>query len=167
MRRYRYVGPAELRELAPARDVVDVTSEAALGGWLAGQDRRDRTAPFTYVVTLDGGLRVAPRGREHVACAEGRDVLGAGEIQFELDGASWIVTEISNQSTGYCPDLDSWPAVARALHRAGLRHPAGFTQRIVFRSCPACRERNIVRDDDFVCALCGAALPSEWNVDQV
>jgi hypothetical protein len=46
-----------------------------------------------------------------------------------------MVTEISNESTGYCPDLDSWPAVAAVLDRAGICHPDGFTQPIIFRAC--------------------------------
>jgi hypothetical protein len=165
MRRFRYLGPAALGDLPHATDAVDVTSMEVLGRWLGAQDPRDRMAPLTYVVTVDGVLRVAPRGREHVACARSQDVLGAGEIQFALDAAAWIVTEISNQSTGYCPDLDSWPAVAAGLDRAGLRHPGGFTQPIVFRACPACSAKNIVRDDDFVCAVCGDALPDTWNLD--
>lgn len=53
-----------------------------------------------------------------------------------------------------------------ALDRAGLRHPGGFTQPIVFRGCTTCFAINIVRDDDFACAVCGDALPSEWNLDQ-
>lgn len=97
MRRYRYVGPADLRGLPHAVDAVDVDTVEAFGRWLAGQDPQDRTAPFTYVITVHGGLRVAPRRREHVACARSQDVLGAGEIQFELDGAGLNVTEISNQ----------------------------------------------------------------------
>jgi hypothetical protein len=167
MRRFRYVGPAELRDLPAAVDAVTVTSGEELTGWLAAQDARDRAAPFTYVITTDGAVLVAPRRREHVACAGGQDVLGAGEIQFDLDDAGWFVSEISNQSTGYCPDVESWPAVAAALDRAGLRHPDGFTQPIIFRACPTCLARNIVRDDDFICAVCGADLPSEWNLDQL
>ncbi len=115
----------------------------------------------TYVIDLDGRLRLAPRRSEHVALAGGRDVLAAGEITI-VDGR---VTEVSNQSTGYCPDPDCWPAVARALDRLGLAHPGGFTTAIVFRSCPDCGERNIVRDGDFICALCDAELPQRWNFD--
>jgi transcription initiation factor TFIIIB Brf1 subunit/transcription initiation factor TFIIB len=32
-----------------------------------------------------------------------------------------------------------------------------------FRRCPACGERNIVKDDWFVCGVCGADLPTVWN----
>jgi hypothetical protein len=165
MRRYPYIGPLELLDLPADVDAVDVTSVEALDGWLAGQDVDDRTEPFTYVITTDGNLRVSSRRREHVACAGGEDVLGAGEIQFDHDAHGWMVTDISNQSTGYCPDLDSWTAVAAALGHAGLRHPAGFTQPIVFRGCTMCLAVNIVRDDDFTCAVCGADLPDEWNLD--
>ena len=38
-----------------------------------------------------------------------------------------------------------------------------FTTRVVFRLCPACNERNIVKDGWFVCDLCGADLPGNWN----
>ncbi|GAA1040086.1 hypothetical protein GCM10009557_60370 [Virgisporangium ochraceum] len=71
---------------------------------------------------------------------------------------------MSNQSTGYCPDPGCWTAVARALDRVGLPHPGDFTERFVFRRCPSCGERNIVRDDDFTCAPCDSALPTQWNV---
>jgi hypothetical protein len=160
------VGPAEHLDLLAVVDAVDVTSVEALSRWLAGQDVDDRAAPFTYVITTDGILRIAPRRSEHVACAGGQDVLGACEIQFDHDASGWIVTDISNQSTGYCPDLDSWTAVAAALDRAGLRHPDGFTQPIVFRACRTCQAVNIVREDDFTCAVCGCTLPSTWNLDQ-
>jgi hypothetical protein len=166
MPRFRYVGPAEIGDQPAAPDAVDVTGVEALDRWFAGQDPRDLTSPFTYVATLDGVLRVAPRRREHVACARGRDVLGAGEIQLETAASGWTVAEISNQSTGYCPDLDSWVAVAAALDRAGLPHPDGFTQPVVFRACSTCCAINVVRDGDFACAVCGDALAHHWNLDE-
>jgi hypothetical protein len=76
---------------------------------------------------------------------------------------SWRVVEVTNQSTGYCPDPDSWPAVGEALDRIGVRHPGDFTDKVVFRRCPACGERNVVRDNDFTCAQCDSALPARWN----
>jgi hypothetical protein len=33
--------------------------------------------------------------------------------------------------------------------------PAGFTQPVVFRRCPRCQERNLVKDDYFACVICG------------
>jgi hypothetical protein len=161
-RRYRYVGPAEFRERVVI-GAVAVEALASLDGWLAGLDRSDLGEPVTFVVALDGVLRLAPRRSEHVALAGGQDVLAAGEMTFASTGAGWRVAEVTNQSTGYCPDLDCWPAVARALDRVGIPHPAGLTDRIIFRRCPGCGERNVVRDDDFTCALCGSTLPAEWN----
>ncbi|MGW6499595.1 hypothetical protein [Nonomuraea angiospora] len=75
-----------------------------------------------------------------------------------------MVSEVSNHSTGYCPDTSSWPAVAQALDRARLRRPSGFTIEVVVRRCLACRECNIVREDDFVCVFCESDLPALWNV---
>jgi hypothetical protein len=162
-RRYPYVGPVEFSGRAAAADVVDVDSPASLDGWLAGRDKEDLAEPFTFVVALDGVLRLAPRRSEHVALAGGRDVLAAGEMAFAVAGNGWRIAEVTNQSTGYCPDPDCWPAVAEALDRVGLSRPDGFTDRYVFRRCPSCGERNIVRDEDFTCALCDSVLPVQWN----
>lgn len=162
--RYRYVGPAELNGQGTAAvDAVAVDTTASLDGWLAQRDREDVIEPFTFVVALDGMLRLAPRRSEHVALAEGQDVLAAGETRFAPAETGWRVAEVTNQSTGYCPDPDSWPAVARALDRLDVPHPGTFTDQVIFRRCPACGERNIVRDDDFTCALCDGRLPVRWN----
>jgi hypothetical protein len=84
-------------------------------------------------------------------------------MRFAFAETCWCVAEVTNQSTGYCPDPDSWPAVARALDRVGVRHPGSLTDKVIFRRCPTCGGRNIVRDDDFTCALCNSALPAQWN----
>ncbi|MFJ4628635.1 hypothetical protein [Streptomyces sp. NPDC088847] len=163
--RHGYVGPPELLvTVRPGAEGRVVRSAGDLDAWLTGRARAELTEPFTYVVALDGLLRLAPRRSEHVACAGGADVLGAGEVGFERAAGGWTVREVSNQSTGYCPRLDSWDAVARALDGAGVGRPAGFTHAVVFRRCVSCREINIVREDDFVCVFCGDDLPGEWNV---
>lgn len=159
MRAYRYVGPEDLRTGRGTGQVIRLPAD--FDTWTAGQTTHELAEPFTFVVDLDGMLRLAPRRSEHVACADGEKVLSAGEIAF--DGRT--VTHISNQSTGYCPDVISWPAVEAALDRAGLAHPAGFTHEVVFRRCPTCQERNIVRESYFVCVFCDGDLPGEWNVD--
>ncbi len=92
-------------------------------------------------------------------------VLSAGEMSFSREAGRWGVGEVSNQSTGYCPDVTSWPAVAEALDRAGIGRPTGFTHEVVFRRCTNCQAHNIVREDDFFCVFCDAVLPQEWNVD--
>ncbi|MFC7590276.1 hypothetical protein ACFQYP_46225 [Nonomuraea antimicrobica] len=136
-------------------------------GWVVARSAVELAEPFTFVVDLEGVLRLAPRRSEHAACAGSGPVLGAGEIGFQRADGGWVVGEISNHSTGYCPDTSSWTAVARALARVGLRCPSGFTYEVVFRRCLACQEVSIVREDDFVCVFCGNDLPARWNVDPV
>ncbi|MEU9163940.1 hypothetical protein AB0D29_27175 [Streptomyces sp. NPDC048424] len=163
-RSYRYVGPAELRSLVrPGAEGRRIRSAADFDDW-ASTRMPAQAEPFTFVVDTAGVLRLAPRRSEHVACVGGGPVLSAGEIGFRRESGRWVVREVSNQSTGYCPDPGSWPAVADALDAAGIAHPPGFTHELVFRRCPACRELNIVRDEDFVCVFCDGALPREWNV---
>ncbi|MFE3763562.1 hypothetical protein ACFXPI_17570 [Streptomyces sp. NPDC059104] len=71
---------------------------------------------------------------------------------------------MSNLSTGYCPDLTAWRAVAAALDGAGIHRPEGFTHAVVFRRCESCRACNVVREEWYVCALCDADLPPRWNI---
>ena len=151
MRRYAYVGPADIRARGGAPG-TPIRSRADLGAFASGE-------PLTFVVDTNGVLRVADRRSEHVACAGGGEVLSAGE----LTPAGGAIVDISNQSTGYCPEPESWPAVASALDAAGIAHPGRFTFEVVFRRCTKCRERNLVKDDWFECAMCGSALPREWN----
>ncbi|MBU2666152.1 hypothetical protein KOI35_21875 [Actinoplanes bogorensis] len=152
-RHYRYVGPAELRDSPATGDAMRVETLAMLAGWVDA-------GPCTFVVAPDGQLRLASRHSEHVALAGGHEVLAAGEMTF---GPGPSVVAVTNQSTGYCPDPDCWPAVAEALDRLDVPHPGGFTDQVVFRLCPACGERNLVRDHDFTCALCDTDLPAHWN----
>jgi hypothetical protein len=155
------VGPAELLALVhPDRVGHRVHSPADFAHWAAARSAAELAAPFTFVVDTATLLRLAPRQREHVVCAGGEPVLSAGEVAFGRTADGWWgVTGITNQSTGYCPDPGSWPAVATALIRAGLPHPPGFTAAFVFRRCPGCGELNIVREADFVCVFCDGALP--------
>ncbi|GAA2631541.1 hypothetical protein SMC26_22550 [Actinomadura fulvescens] len=133
---------------------------------VTGQHRADRRGAPDNGVDATMTLVLAPQRSEHVACAGGGPVMGVGEVTFARGRGQWLVYEISNQSTGYCPDVTSWTAVEAALDRAGIDHPHAFTHPIEFRRCPRCRQRNIVKDDHFVCAVCQAPLPSSWNVDE-
>ncbi|MFF9978965.1 hypothetical protein [Streptomyces erythrochromogenes] len=90
---------------------------------------------------------------------------GGRGIRSSAESGAWAVGEVSNQSTGYCPDVASWAAVADALDAVGIGHPGAYTHAVVFRRCPACREVAIVREDDFVCVFCDGPLPARWNVD--
>lgn len=164
-RRYRYVGPADvLAAVTPDDSGHRITSVDDLAAWTAALAPAERYGPHTFIVDVAGGMRVAPRHSEHVACAGGRPVLSAGEISITGQDGRWALTEVSNQSTGYCPEPSSWPAVAAACERVGLECPAGFTAAFEFRRCPACDQTNIIKDDDFVCAACGEDLPHDWNV---
>ncbi|MFJ7949761.1 hypothetical protein ACIQ6K_40235 [Streptomyces sp. NPDC096354] len=163
---YRYVGPADLRSLVrPGGGGQSIRSPADFGEWASPRTAEELSEPFTFVVDQTLALRIAPRRSEHVVCAGGEAVLCAGEISFREESGRWTVDEVSNQSTGYCPDVSSWPALAEALDQAGIARPSGFTHEVVFRRCPACQQLNIVREEDFVCVFCDAALPPEWNVD--
>lgn len=167
MRRYAYVGPAGTLARARGRPPgAPVRSAADLLRWVeeaVEPQEPDGSHVATFVVCTDGVLRLAPRHSEHVACAGGGDVLSAGELRVCVERGVPVITGASNQSTGFCPEADSWPAVASALEAAGVRHPGGFTRRCVFRRCPACGQRNLVKNGVFECGVCGAGLPREWN----
>jgi hypothetical protein len=168
MRLYPYVGPADIKARARGRPAGARSSSLGdLLAWVKDTGQRpgpDGLVAATFVMDAEGDLLVADRRSEHVACAGGGPVLSAGEMFFLLDGCRIEVAEVSNQSTGYCPEPESWPAVAAALDRIGIAHPGRFTTQVVFRRCEACGERNVVRDGWFVCGVCGAGLPEEWNL---
>jgi hypothetical protein len=116
----------------------------------------------TFVVDAAGVLWVADRRSEHVACAGRQAVRSAGEITFDI-GRALEVVAVSNQSTGYCPEPESWPAVAAALVAAGLEAPAWFTLACVFRRCVECSRLTLVKGMVFECGVCGSELPTAYN----
>ncbi|MEU9798904.1 hypothetical protein [Streptomyces sp. NPDC051000] len=163
---YRYVGPPDLPALVrPGAEGRRIHSTSDFSDWVSGLAADEPAEPLTFVIDSSGVLRLAPPRSEHVVCAGGDPVLSAGEMSFREESGQWVVGEVSNQSTGYCPDISSWPAIAEALDAAGIEHPCGFTHEVVFRRCPACDQLNIVREEDFICVFCDEALPREWNVD--
>jgi hypothetical protein len=167
VRVYRYVGPQDVLAQQRGSDAGRrIGSTDELTAFLE-QHPQELEQPFTFVVDVDGLLRLAPRRSEHVACAAGQPVLAAGELGFGRVGAGWMVREASNQSTGYCPEPACWPAVAEALRRAGLVPPTGFTSTLHFRRCAACGQTNLVKDDWWRCALCDTPLPAQWNFASV
>lgn len=167
MREYRYIGPHEIADRVrgsgrstPIRSAADVLRWADE----SGQDRdADGCVTATFVIDRAGTLLVADRRSEHVACAGGQPVLSAGEMTFDLTGPADRVAGVSNQSTGYCPEPETWPAVAAALAAAGLEPPAGFAPACIFRRCVGCGMRNLVKDGVFVCGVCGRDLPAVYN----
>jgi zinc-ribbon domain len=167
MKVYDYVGPDDIRRrVTDAPAGVRIAAVPDLLAWLSETKQpagRDGLVPVTFVVDKQGNLLVADRGSEHVACAGGRSVLSAGEMFFGVNGRAVEVVEVTNQSTGYCPEPESWPVVAAALDRASIAHPGRFTQEVIFRRCPECGQRNIVKERWLVCGVCGADLPAAWN----
>ena len=161
---YNYVGPeAILISVTDSSSGVTVRDKSQLALWMQEQDEWDDDClTLTFVVPEDGSLRVAPRRSEHVECARGAGVLAAGELVIRLTPALEVVGA-SNLSTGYCPEPSCWEAVRLALCNLDIPGPPGFTFPCTFRKCPACGERNLVKDDWFVCAVCDAPLPMEWN----
>jgi hypothetical protein len=118
-------------------------------------------------VILSDGLWIADRHSEHIACARGGPVLSAGELTFQIDRRTKQVevVAVTNQSTGFCPEPESLPAVAAALDGLGIEHPGEFTTAMIFRRCANCGTTNVVKDGWFECAICGRELPGEWNFD--
>jgi hypothetical protein len=166
-KRYDYVGPAGIRARVAGRPAgTRISSAADLLAWVRGTGRRpgaDGLIAAAFVIDAQGDLLLADRRSEHVACAGGGPVLSAGEAFFRVEGDRVEVAEASNQSTGFCPEPGSWPAVAAALDRIGVPHPGRFTTEVAFRRCEKCGERNVVKDGWFVCGVCGADLPKGWN----
>jgi hypothetical protein len=166
---YRYVGPEQIRaRVAEHSAGTPVNGAADVVRWTeqTGQRvARDEILAATFVIDPSERLLIADRHSEHVACAGGGDVLAAGELFFSVDGKDVSIEQVSNQSTGYCPEAESWAVVVRVLDRIGLAHPEGFTTVCIFRRCTHCGERNIVKDDWFVCDVCGGELDRQWNFD--
>jgi hypothetical protein len=168
-RLYRYVGPEAIRQRAAhCPSGLRPGALAELCRWIRETAQRpgpDGLIAVTFTVDGQGRLRLADRRSEHVACAAGGPVLSAGELFLQATGASVEVVEVSNHSTGFCPEPESWPAVAAALDVLGIAHPEGFTRPVIFRRCTECGQRNIVKDGWFVCDVCGAGLATAWNFD--
>jgi hypothetical protein len=166
---YRYVGPKKIAERtrsAPAG--VRIESPEDVLRWVRETGQEVDAAGnivATFIIDEAGGLRIADRRSEHVACAGGRPVRSAGEMTFTIRKRGVSVPWVTNQSTGYCPEPDSWPAVEAALGRAGIAAPDGFNQEFEFRCCPRCGSINIVKEGVFECGACLAPLPEEWNLD--
>src|SRR6516225_1812983 len=100
MRSYRYVGPEEIRARAVEHHGgVIISTTAELLVWLHEHDRA-----ATFVIDTKGQLCLVERRSEHVVCAGGAPVLAAGEVFSSYDSAAIQVTDISNYSTGYCPE---------------------------------------------------------------
>jgi hypothetical protein len=167
VRRYAYVGPEEVRAAAAGKPPGDLVLRADdVRAWARRTDQvtnEEGLVRATWVVDAAGDLRIADYGTEHVACAAGGPVLGAGVAWFEIAQLSVTVIRIDNQSTGFCPEPSCWTVVEALLDAAGIGRPRRLSRALVFRRCPGCGQRNIVKDEHYRCAVCDAELPAEWN----
>lgn len=167
MRLYRYIGPQQISDrVSPTPAGTPFRSAADVVRWIreTGQSPgADGCVIATLVVNAVGAIRVADRHSEHVACAGRQPVRSAGEITFRVAGGTVEVVAVSNQSTGYCPEGESWPSVSAALSAAGLEAPEGFALTCVFRRCPRCCSINVVKCGVFECGVCAGELPAEYN----
>ncbi len=160
-RPYLYVGPPEIAAAADRNSArVKVTSAGDLR-YLS--DDPTNMVTVTFVVDTDGDLWIADRRSEHGACARGGPVLSAGEMTFQIDSDDVDAAHVTNQSTGYCPEPESWAAVATALEDAGISHGNDFDMRCEFRRC-VCGQINIVKNGVYECGVCEAELPFDWNL---
>jgi len=164
---YPYVGPHELRHLLqqPVQRVC-IQQPSDVSAWITDTKQQlaaDQTVTATFIIAEDGALWIADRHSEHVVCARGQPVRSAGELTFEVRKQQVEVVAITNQSTGYCPEPESWPSVTAALHHVLLRHPPTWTTAYLFRRCPTCGTINIVKDDWYECAVCDTPLSQDWN----
>lgn len=159
---YLYIGPSGLISRNDGRRHVQSTS--GLVRWFIDH-REERDAedlvPATYIVDLRQNLWIADRRSEHVACAHGEPVLAAGELFIDLEGR---IARFSNQSTGYCPPVETCRLVKSLLEQFGIPAPLCFEPACEFRRCEICGERQIVKDGDLSCVGCGADLPFVWNI---
>jgi hypothetical protein len=166
-RRYVYVGPNAIKELLqqPAQRFL-ICQPDDIRIWIKETEQsidRDHTVVATFILNTNQELWIADRRSEHIVCARGADVFSAGEITFVVTEDDVEVIEVTNQSTGYCPEPESWWAVSAALEKATLRHPSDFTTSFLFRRCDQCGTTNIVKDMWFECAVCEAPLDHQWN----
>jgi len=80
-----------------------IGSSVAFETWATTVDKQDLAEPFTFVVDVDGVLRLAARRSEHVACAASGDVLSAGEITFWRGPGGWTVNEVTTSQRATAP----------------------------------------------------------------
>jgi hypothetical protein len=166
---YRYLGSDDIKNIVFVSEHRAVIHQAEdIVQWInnTGQLRKNTgLVVATFIIDTIGNLWIADRHSEHYVCAQGKNVLSAGEITFLIHGQNIEVIEITNQSTGYCPEPESWSVVDEVLSKATIIHPQGFTHEFIFRRCQRCLSKNVVKEGWFMCGVCGEELNQEWNFD--
>jgi hypothetical protein len=164
-RLYSYVGTTPSATLLAHQTPRHAICSAAdvLVWWRATPYNYKLPLTTTFVITPDTQLWISDQRSEHVVCARGQAVFAAGEMTFVAYQQQVTIVGITNQSTGYCPEPESWSAIESVLLATNIPYPAAFTAVFHFRRCEMCATTNIVKDQWFECAVCGATLPQHWN----
>ena len=164
---YKYVGADEIRQntahLPPGKKIISIDD---IKNWIRETKQQQDNwglIAATFVIDYEGYFRIADRHSEHVACAGGKYVLSAGEVFFQKIQNALEIVEITNQSTGSCPQPESWEDVVKALDLINIPHPSSFNIEFIFRRCCSCNQINIVKDNLFICSVCASELPLRWN----
>lgn len=162
---YDYVGSKEVKDFVANYPIsTRIESQQDIKEWINNSDRKTDYSEFvicTFIIDTKGYIRIADRHSEHIACSSGNPVLSAGEMFFVFNKNQYEVIEISNQSTGFCPEPKSW--FWEALDRLSMKHLNKFTANFVFRRCTKCSLLNVIKDNLFVCAECNTKLPRIWK----
>lgn len=164
---YNYVGSKEIRDRVDERFIgKTIIKIQDIMDWIEESDQiiKHESLIATFIINLNTDLVVADRHSEHVICAGGKKVLSAGEITFNFEKEGIEVSEISNQSTGYCPEPKSWNKVEFALNKIGIKHPGFFTKAYDFRYCENCGNKNLIKENIFECLICEQELDIKWNI---
>jgi hypothetical protein len=167
---YKHLNPEIAKAIngTPARK--QVKSSVDIVNWCKETAQKldeDNCIITTFIIDQEETLWIADRHSEHIICADGQPVCSAGEMTFQLNGSLVSVTDVTNQSLGYCPPPETWFSVSNALNKARIPHPADFTCKMIFRQCTKCGSKNIVKDFWFVCDVCRNDLSKEWNFNNL
>lgn len=163
---YSYVGPQSIIDSIDFTFVgYPIIQKSDVFNWIkeTSQEIINDSVFATFIINENHQLVINDRHSEHVMCANGKQVISAGEISFFIDKKSIFINEISNQSTGYCPKPESWKYVYKVLNTLNIEHPDYFTTAFDFRICNHCNNINLIKDQIFECQLCQTDLALEWN----
>ena len=156
---YKYVGSKEiLKQVSVEKIGKLILSQKDITDWIHDTHQKfnaESEIIATFIIDIQNQLRINDRRSEHVVCANGEAVLSAGEITFKKNKSEEIyISEITNQSTGYCPSTESWEFVQQALLKINIDFPNFFTTVFIFCICENCGTINIVKDDFYYCLSC-------------
>lgn len=167
---FSYVGPEEIKKkIHPEFEGYSIRNKKDILDWikLMRQTFQHHKLIVTYIIDKHRVLKISDRCSEHVVCAGGQKVLAAGELTFMQEKGNLWISGISNQSTGYCPIIESWETVNCTLARLGIAYPKSFTRAFEFRYCYACASINLIKDDVYECVICEEDLDVEWNFEKL